>query len=149
MLALSIGKKETGERKDTAENLLSGREFIVHIASTKMATELTKTAATLEYGDSELKQTKLPLTTLQSCSLPRLTDCDIAYQCRLYDHHTIGPNEQTIIYAEVIHLYLNDSICETEGKRITVDANRVDPLSRLGAAQYAPIGQAFTVKRPK
>jgi len=149
LLALSIGNKEKGIPKDTAVNLLSGREFVIHIASTEMAAELTKTAATLEYGESELQISDLQLSDDGKQSMPRLSDCGIAYHCKLYDHHSIGPSEQTIIYAEVISLYMNDAICEIDGTRITVDANRLNPLSRLGAAQYAGIEPAFTVKRPK
>lgn len=149
LLVMSIGKKEQGERKDTAVNLLSGREFVVHIANAAQADALTKTAATLDYGESELEQTDLALSNFNGCKLPRLADCDIAYHCELYEHHLVGPNQQAFIYAKVISLYLSDRVTEQDGKRISVDANKVAPLARLGAAQYAPIGPSFSVTRPK
>ncbi len=149
LLVMSIGKKERGERKDTARNLLSGREFIVHIASTSQAEALTKTAASLAYGKSEVHEAELPLVDFEGCALPRLADCSIAYQCELYEHHLVGPNEQAFIYAKVKSLYLSDAVATKHDKRISVDANKVDPLARLGAAQYAAIGPAFSVTRPK
>ncbi len=149
LLVMSIGKKEGGERKDTAINLLSGREFVVHIASAAQAETLTQTAATLDYGDSELDSTQLALAEFEGSPVPRLADCDIAYHCRLYEHHLVGPAEQAFIYAEVISLYLSENVADIDGKRISVDANKVDPLARLGAAQYAGITSAFKVARPK
>ncbi|MBX2849218.1 MAG: flavin reductase family protein [Acidiferrobacterales bacterium] len=148
LLALSIGQKESGVPKDTARNLLSGREFIVHIANTEQADALTKSAATLAYGESEVELAEMELTEWPMSALPRLAACDIAYQCKLYDHHKIGPKKQIIVYAEVISLFLSDAVSMQNDKRISVDANKVDPLARLGAAQYAPIGQAFSIKRP-
>ena len=149
LLVMSVGKKDGGERKDTAVNLLSGREFVVHIANAAQADTLTKTAATLDYGASELDGADLELVALDGCPIPRLSSCDVAYHCRLYDHHLVGPNQQAFIYAEVISLYLSENVADVDGKRITVDANKVDPLARLGAAQYAGITSAFKVARPK
>lgn len=149
LLVMSIGKKESGERKDTAVNLLSGRDFMVHIASAKQADILTQTAATLEYGVSELDSVDLELVEVSGSPIPRLKSCNVAYHCRLYEHHSVGPNQQVFIYAEVISLYLSDEVTRQDGERITVDANSVDPLARLGAAEYSGITPAFKVARPK
>ncbi len=149
LLVMSIGKKDSGERKDTAVNLLSGRDFVVHIANTAQADDLTKTAATLEYGDSELDGTDIELVGVPNSSVPRLKSCDVAYHCKLYEHHIVGQNQQMFIYAEVISLYLSEKVFSQDGKRITVDANSVNPLARLGAAQYSGITPAFKVARPK
>lgn len=154
LLVMSIGKKEAGERKDTAINLLSGREFVVHIAGASQADNLTKTAASLDYGQSELALPDLEfsdseLVSFEGCSIPRLSSCDVAYHCKLYEHHLVGPNQQAFIYAEVVSLYLSEDVATQDGQRITVDANKVAPLARLGAAQYSGITQAFKVTRPK
>ncbi len=149
LLALSIGRKDGGELKDTARNILSGREFVVHIANSTQASNLTTTSSSLDYGESELALTQLELTPFEGCSLPRLSDCDIAFQCTLYEHHLIGPNQQAIIYAQVKQLFASDKITHVDGKRVSINANDIDPLSRLGAAEYAGITESFSIKRPK
>ena len=55
LLMVSIGKKPSGEIKDTRRNILSGRDFVIHIASLTQANVLSRSAATLVYGDSELE----------------------------------------------------------------------------------------------
>ncbi len=107
LLVMSIGKKENGEHKDTARNLISGREFVVHIANAVQADLLTQTAATLAYGDSEVEHANLDLSTFEGSQVPRLSHCDIAYHCSLYEHHLVGPNQQAFIYAQVHRLYLS------------------------------------------
>lgn len=148
LMVLSIGYKDDGNIKDTGRNMLSGRDFVIHIANVEQAEHVNNSAAGLEYGDSEVTANKLSLTDFPDCPLPRLKDCHIAYHCKLYDSHTLGPNKQNILYAEVLLLYLDDAVAEQQGKRIVVDANKVNPLSRLGGAQFGSLDDSFSLKRP-
>lgn len=149
LLVVSIGKKPNGEIKDTRHNLLSEREFVVHIAHIDQAKALNQSAAELDYGDSEVEMLGLSLTPFANCPLPRLSACHIAYHCKLYDVHSIGPNQQTMIYAEVLQLYLDDTVVKNSHKRFIIDAEKIDPLARLGSNQYAEQGKVFSIVRPK
>jgi len=152
LLVISIGKKATGEAKDTRRNILSGRDCVIHIASVAHANAVSLSATDLQYGDSEVKHGQLAVTEFPGCPLPRLRDCHIAYHCRLYDSHEIGPHQQAIIYVEVLQLYVKDDVIthsEHNGKqRYTIDTQKVDPLARLGGATYADLGNLITVERP-
>lgn len=149
LFVMSIGKKAPDVRKDTALNLLSGREFIVHIASTSDAEALTKTAATLDYEASEVEHAQLKLTEFPGGELPRLANCNIAYRCSLYDHHLVGPGQQAFIYAQAHSVYLSDSVASETDGRVKVSAQKVDPLARLGANEFSGITDTFKVTRPK
>lgn len=149
LLVLSIGKKPDGQSKDTRYNLLSGREFVIHIAGTDQAESVNASAAVLAYGESEVDIEGLRLVDFPGCPLPRLERCQVAYHCRLYDHHEIGPDQQSIIYAEVVQLYINDEMVKQENGRYVVDAAKLNPLARLGGAAYAQLGDHFTMNRPK
>ena len=148
LLVLSIGKKLDGSIKDTRRNILSGREFVVHIASLFQAEALNASAAALDYGESELEGTQLSLVDLEGCAVPRIAEALVAYHCTLYDVHELGPNQQAIIYAEIHQLYLDDTIVKKENDRLYVDAVALDPLARLGAAEFAGISRPFAQKRP-
>lgn len=146
---ISVGKKDDGVRKDTAVNILSGREFAIHIANDDQAEMLTSSAATRPYGDSELENLELTTVSFEGSSTVRLEQCDVAFRCQLYDSHYLGPNEQCIVYCEVLSTYVNDSVVTQEGRRISIHSDLVRPLARLGAAQYAPTGKSFSIHRPK
>lgn len=148
LLMLSIGKKSDGNAKDTRINLLSGRDFVIHIAQASHVDALSQTSAELAYGESEVRAGELPLAEFPNSALPRLATCPIAYHCQLYDSHTLGPNEQAVIYAEICQLYVDDNAIQQQGNRYVIDAGIVDPLLRLGANQYAAMGKPFSLKRP-
>jgi len=148
LLAMSIGKKPDGSDKDTRRNMLSGRDFVVHIASVEHTEALNASAANLDYGESEIEAAQLSVESFPNSSVPRLQGCQVAYHCRLYDHHEIGPNKQAIIYAEVVQLYISDDIAEYKDDRYTINAEKLKPLSRLGGAEYAELGRLFSINRP-
>jgi flavin reductase (DIM6/NTAB) family NADH-FMN oxidoreductase RutF len=149
LLMVSIGKKPSGEIKDTRRNMMSGRDFVIHIANLAQADALSHSAATLNYGDSELEIDDLRLATFPSCPVPRLADSTVAYHCKFYDSHIVGLSEQAIIYAEVIQLYIDDEIVEVSNERTIIDADKLRPLSRLGGANYGALKKSFSLKRPK
>ena len=149
LMVLSIGKKPDGELKDTRRNICSGRDFVIHIAHVNHADILNKSAAVLAYGESEVETNDLGLADFEGSTIPRLAQCDIAYHCKLYDVHEIGPNQQAMIYAEVKQLYLSDAVVKEENNRFIIDPQSINPLTRLGGSYYAALDQPFSLTRPK
>jgi len=150
LLMLSVGKKPNGDDKDTLTNILKNKKMVIHIASEQQAELVTQTAATLAHGESELTNTTLTTTDFADFSLPRLSQCDIAYACELYEIKEIGDAPQTLIFVEVKHLYVSDSVINKEQtERIDITAEKINPLARLGGGEYASITAPFKLNRPK
>ncbi|WP_352109377.1 flavin reductase family protein [Glaciecola sp. XM2] len=146
---LSMGKKPDGNQKDTVTNLQVGAYCIVHIAQAHQADLVTATAATMAYGESEVSANNIPLSQHEEWPLKRISTCPIAYLCKVHSVQTIGNVDQHIIFVEALELYVDDNVGSEQGKRIVVDASKVDPLARLGASQYANLGEVFSKARPK
>lgn len=150
LLMISLAKKPNGDDKDTLTNVLKNKKMVIHIASNDQAELVTKTAATLDYGESELTNSGLTTTPFEDFSLPRLTQCDVAYGCELYEIKEIGDTPQTLIFVEIKHLYINEDVLNTDNpNRIKIDADKVDPLARLGGGEYASLTKAYSLQRPK
>ena len=150
LLMLSVGKKTNGENKDTLTNLLKNKKVVIHIASSEQAELVTQTAATLAHGESELSNTNLTTSNFESFSLPRLTQCDLAFGCELYEIKEIGDVPQSLIFVEIKQLYMNNEVIEEDTKgRIKILADKVQPLARLGGGEYASTSQPFTLQRPE
>ena len=49
---------------------------------------------------------------------------------------------------KIKHAYIADDVIE-QGERLIVDANKVDPVARLGGNNYAAINESFSLARPK
>jgi flavin reductase (DIM6/NTAB) family NADH-FMN oxidoreductase RutF len=147
---ISIGRKPNGDNKDTFVNVVNNGKMVIHIASDKQANTVTQTAQTLEHGQSELSSANLATTAFDEFSLPRLSDCDIAYGCELYEIKELGDVPQNLIFLEVKQVYINDSVVTIdEKKRIKVHADRIQPLARLGGGEYSSITEPFSLARPK
>ncbi|MDT0595114.1 flavin reductase family protein [Glaciecola petra] len=147
---LSMGKKPDGKVKDTAANLPVGAHCIVHIASAENAKTVTATAATLDYGVSELEQNNIKTIDHENWLLPRIENCPIAYYCKVHSTQDIGNAPQRLVFVEVLEVYVSDSVSKQDDNgRIVVDAMATNPLARLGANQYAILGSVLDNKRPK
>ena len=149
LLMLSVGKKTNGENKDTLTNIIDNKKMMIHIASSEHAELVTQTAKTLAHGESELIDAGLTTTAFEGFSLPRLTLCDIAFACELYEIKELGDAAQTLIFVEIKQLYLSDHIATYDDKaRLKIDADKLSPLARLGGGEYASITEPFTLQRP-
>ena len=149
LLMISVTKKPNGDVKDTLTNVLKNKKMVIHIASDEQAELVTKTAATLDHGESELTDTDLTTVTFEGFDLPRLAECNIAYGCELYEIKEIGDAPQTLIFVEVKQLYINDKVLNTDNpERIKIAADKVKPLARLGGGEYASLTKPFSLKRP-
>jgi flavin reductase (DIM6/NTAB) family NADH-FMN oxidoreductase RutF len=61
LVVFSVGYKPNGEMKDTAKNILERDHFVIHIASSDLAGQVTQTAAILDDGVSEVSANNLTL----------------------------------------------------------------------------------------
>lgn len=150
ILMISVGNKPNGDKKDTLVNVVSNKKMVIHIASEKDAVLVTQTAESLPHGESELTKIALRTVDFDGFSLPRLANCDIAYGCELYEIKELGDVPQSLIFIEIKQIYINDTVIELDEKqRITVHADKVKPLARLGGGEFATINRPFSVARPK
>lgn len=136
LLMLSCAPKPCGEVKDTVKNILSGRDFVIHIAAEQQLQALQNSAKPLPYGESELQLSDLSLTAFPNSQLKRLTTAPIAFACRLHRTDTLGNAPQTLIFAEIQSIYIDDKAVSQQGKRLSIDATKIRPLSRLGNNQF-------------
>ena len=151
LVMLSVGHKSPGEPKDTRRNLVQGGELVIHLPSVEQARDVTASAASLAYGESELECLQAgELVEFPGCPLPRLDAAPLAFHARLHEVHYLGPARQAVIYAELLQVYVrDDAITEDKARgRYRIDAEKINPLARLGGAEYASLGRLFTVKKP-
>ena len=150
LLIVSIGKQDDGSDKDTIRNVRAREEFVIHIASCDQLPALNQTSATLAPNESEVTANDLALETVEGFRMPRLADCKLAFFCTRHDIQVFGNRQQqSLLFAEVKEIYIADDCAEINAKgRLKVHAERVQPLSRLGAGEYSTFGEILSAKRP-
>ncbi len=150
-MVLSIGRKPDGSIKDTRRNIAERRDFTVHIVHGDLLEKMNATAATLPEGESELAATGLEVVPFESFPVPRLADARVAFACSLQQEVELGEtaSSQGLVLATVHGVFVDDGIATTDAKgRFKVDAAALDPVARLGAGEYALLGELRHLRRP-
>lgn len=149
LVMVSINLQDDGSEKDTLRNIRERSQFVIHIASSDQLDVLNQSSATLAPGESEVKASGLSTTSVVGYHMPRLSDCKIALMCERHQAQPIGNKGQTLLFGEVIEIYLADDCAEVNEKgRLKVYADKVQPLSRLGGGEYASFGELLKATRP-
>lgn len=143
MLSVCIGQR-AGRPKDTAQNIRDTRQFVVNIATCKLAEKMVQCSG--DYAPDVDEFTVAGLTPAPSVRVepPGVAESPIRFECRLHEIIKPGDNLIDLILGEIVHFHLDDAIV----KDGLADAVLLDPVSRLGKDEYAPLGNIFSLRRP-
>lgn len=147
IISLSIQRKG-GVMKDTARNILSQKEFVVHGVDKKNLTAVNGSAASLPPEESEIEKTGLSIKGSTKISVPGVSEAKVRMECMLYDHLEIKEDGKTtadLLLGKVVYAHLSEEIHE-EG-RIRMDA--YDPVARLAGPYYSTLGEMIHLERPE
>ncbi|MFC7687930.1 flavin reductase family protein [Ureibacillus sp. GCM10028918] len=148
MISLAI-QRENGDIKDTARNIKSNEEFVVHIVDQDNVAKVNETAAPLPYNKSELELAKMTQVTSKLISVPGIIEAKVRMECKLIQAIPLESDGKVIcdlLIGEVIQFHLNDEVYEENGR---INAEKLNPVSRLAGSEYAKIGELFSIKRPE
>lgn len=150
LILISIGKKPDGTPKDTHVNIAERADFVVHIVGNELLEPMNASSETLPADVSEVDLLGLEVERFPGSRLPRLVGCDVAYSCHLHQKLEIGNGPQTLIFGQIDTIYVADKVITVDEKgRMKVHADRLNPVARLGAAEYATLGEIKLLSRPK
>lgn len=137
MLAINIGSRN-GELKDTARNIVEGREFVVNVATVANMEHMHKTSAEFGPNDSETTAGNIELLPSQHVRPPRIAMSPVQMECRLQQVVKLG-RLNTLYIGEVVVFHLSSEVYD--GRH--VDSVKMQPVSRLGGPWYAGLGETF------
>src|SRR5699024_1332182 len=146
MLSVSIQRKNGGQ-KDTAKNIISKDNFVIHIVSEAYLEKINKTAASLPGDESEITLANLTLVPSIHISTPGVEEAKVRYECVVEKHIPLGSDGDfttDFFIAKVKMMHIAEAVYD-EGKIIY---NKLGAMSRLAGNDYATIGDITTIKRP-
>jgi len=150
ILMYAVGQKPSGEYKDSVVNVEENNELVIHIADSELAHDVTQSAATLPNDQSELDLLDLRLVEFSGFGLPRIEKAKVAFGCKLHQVVEMGELPMKLVFVEVTQAYIDDENIQLDEKgRSKVDALKLDPLARLGGAEYANLKAVFKSARPQ
>ncbi|HSJ39003.1 MAG TPA: flavin reductase family protein [Planococcus sp. (in: firmicutes)] len=141
MLSVSI-QRLGGKKKDTARNILSGKEFVVHIVDEENVFEINETSASLPPDQSEIDVTKLTLVDSEEIGVPAVAQSKVRFECVL--HQAVDLPGADLLIGRIVRIHVDEAIYK-EGR---INANLLKPVGRLAGTNYTKIGEVFSLKRP-
>lgn len=142
MLCVSI-KKEAGNRKDTAHNILFNKEFVVHMVDTHNLNQTNQTSKPLPPNENEVEMTKLTPVSSVKIKVPGVKEAKIRMECILEKHVEFATTD--VIFGKVVAFHIDDDIF----KNGSIDLDKFAVISHLSGNDYARIGDIITLHHPE
>lgn len=147
MISVSIQRKK-GEMKDTARNIRTNSQFVVHIVDVENVEKINQTAANLPPEESEIELAGLTLVESAKIGVPGVKEAKVRIECELETALELGGDGENpgcdLIIGKVKYYHIEESIYE-DGR---IDPQGLSAVSRLAGNDYAQIGKQFTIERP-
>lgn len=149
LISVSVQRK-AGVQKDTARNITTSNQFVVHIVDENIVAEVNKTAANLAPDDSELDLTTLTLVDSEIVQVPAIQEAKVRFECELVQHVPLGGEDGQsgcdLLIGRVVQYYVQDGLRDDNGH---IDPHVLNAMSRLAGNDYAKIGELLTIERPQ
>jgi flavin reductase (DIM6/NTAB) family NADH-FMN oxidoreductase RutF len=128
-LMISVGNKDDGTPKDTAQNIIANKEFVVNLVTEDLLSVMNISAANFPADESELTAIGLHPAESQKIQVPRVAEAKASLECVLHSQQALGT--YTLLIGEVVMLYINDALV---GDRLHIDG--FSPIGRMGSPAY-------------
>ena len=141
ILMISISKLQDHQLKDTANNILSNGQFVVHIADEAMAQQMHLCGDTMPANVSELDVVGLTTAPSQAVKPPYIVQAPVAFECELME--TMENASRHIFIGKVLWLHAREDLIDTELYRVRLQ--NYFPVARFGASYYIRTRDRFSM----
>ena len=139
MIGVNIGRK-MGARKDTANNIMRHRHFVVNVADETFLDPIHMSAEEHPPEVSEAALLNLSLSPSEKIATPRIAETPISLECRLHSVTPYGNTGAEFFVGEVVMFHIRDGLVR-DGK---IDTVLLRPICRIGGPNYASLGPIVT-----
>ena len=133
--------------KDTLNNVLNTKQFVVNMVTEELTESMNITAQSVlpEIDEFELAG----VTPLASVIVKpmRVKESPITFECELVHHYFLEDHKKggaCIIVGRIVMMHFDDNLLLDN---YTINLDIYKPVSRLAGANYAKIGELFSIKR--
>ena len=134
--------------KDTLNNVLRSKEFVVNLVTEELAEKMNSTAHPLQPHESEFEFANVKPGISVKVKPPLVAASPVSMECVLVHHYNLEEHKNggsTIIIGRVVHFHVQDDILLDN---FYINLEKYQPISRLAGSNYAKLGELFTIKRP-
>ncbi len=134
LIAVSVGKRKDGTRKDTARNITLTGEFVVNLVSEEFLKPMVESGKDFPPDVSEVEVLGLELEPSEIVKPPRIKGVRAALECKLYELIEIGETPMDLVIGKVVAFHYDPLLLKSSkgvvgrlgGKRYVVIDNEVE-----------------------
>ena len=146
MIMFSItGQKKNISSKDTLQNIIETKCFVVNIVSKDLLNQMNQTSGNYPKNTDEFILAKLEKTNCVHIDVPRVKKSPASLECTLYKILKLPGVSNNMVIGKVIGVHINENIL----KNGIFDILAYDPIARLGYKDYTNVSSKFELERPK
>jgi flavin reductase (DIM6/NTAB) family NADH-FMN oxidoreductase RutF len=133
--------------KDTLNNILATRQFVVNIVSEEFAEKMNACSADFPPDVDEFAASGLTPIASDLVKPPRVAESHIHMECRHYLTMEFGelPGSGNLVMGEVVRFHVDDSYFDD----FKIDPDKLRAIGRMGGAAYVRTRDRFEMIRPK
>lgn len=141
IVMISINRLDDGSLKDTAQNIVRTREFVVHLTDEAMVTEMHRCGERVSPEVSELVHVGLHARPSKAVAPPCIVEAPVAFECSLWE--TLETTSRQIFIGRVLWMHARDGLVDTEQWRVRLE--NYHPVGRFGASFYVRTRDRFAI----
>ncbi len=145
VVMISIGRKDTKEKKDTWKNIEETGEFVINLVTYELVDKMNITSVSFERGVNEFEKAKITPKSATMVKAPLIAESPVNIECKTYEILNIG--KMGVIFGEILNIHVKDDILNNKGY---IDTTKLKIVGRLGGANYCLITKenTFQLKKP-
>jgi flavin reductase (DIM6/NTAB) family NADH-FMN oxidoreductase RutF len=133
--------------KDTAQNILSTKEFVISLVSQDLAEAMNLSCIDAPPEVSELSLMDLAVAPSTGVSVPRIASSPVSLECSFLTSLSFGSN-QVIVFGQVGRVHVSDGLV-IDQENCIVDTLKLRLFGAMHAARfYSRTTDTFEMVRP-
>ena len=140
--------RTNNKNKDTLNNVLETKQFVVNMVTEDIVEKMNRTSEIVAPDVDEFQLAGLTAISSIKVQPARVAESAITMECELVHHYTLEDHKNggaTVIFGRIVMFHVAESVLLDDFK---INLQTYKPVARLAGANYAKLGEIFSIKRP-
>ena len=140
-------RRDNNSNKDTLNNILSIKQFVVNMVTEALAEQMNSTAQAVAPEVDEFEMVGVTPIASSVVKPMRVKESPIQFECEMVHHYFLEDHKQggaCVIIGRVVRMHFDESVLLEDYK---INMKTYKPIARLAGSNYSKIGEVFSIKR--